>query len=157
MHYAHTFNRCYIVVSFSLCWLSVYSLNNVFKSPVHCVEMFHILFCYFQLDGFVQPYTTALLLCSLCLSFFRTKLSICSWFTLYLLLLVSTSHINFFFFTQKINSVSMHNSSVLEFDAVKQPSPVRPLNSTYTVFNFFIFQVSVSILTQNVTILNVTL
>jgi len=84
MHYAHTSHRRYIVVSFSLSWLSIYSLNNLFKRSVHSVEMFHILFCYFQLDGFVQSYTTALLL-SLLYILLPYKLSICSWFTLYLL------------------------------------------------------------------------
>jgi len=62
MHYANTFHRYYIVVRFSLPWLSVHSLNNVFRRSVHSVEMFRILFCYFPLDGFVQSYNTARLL-----------------------------------------------------------------------------------------------
>ena len=105
-----------IVVSFSLSWLSVYLLNNAFKRSAHSEEMFSILFCYFQLDGFEQSYTTALLPSPLNnLLLYKIKY-------LHLVYFVSSSLIRvkliIFSFTQKINSVSMHNSSALEFDAV---------------------------------------
>jgi hypothetical protein len=119
---------------FSLSWLSVYSLNNVFKRSAHSVEMFRILFCYFQLDGFVQSYTTALLLSLLyILLLYKIKY-------LQLVYFISSFLIQrfvlIFSFTQKINSVSMPNSSVLEFEAVKQY--VRTQNYIYRIFSSFV-------------------
>jgi hypothetical protein len=103
--------------SCQLFFILAFSLNNVFKRSVQSVKMYRILFSYFQLDGFVQTSTTELLLSSL---HFLLLYKIKYLQPVYFLspFSNSTTPINYFSFTQNLSSVTMHNTSILEFDAV---------------------------------------